>query len=405
MSGAPGRWLSILGIGEDGLDGLSPAARKLLAQAELVVGGARHLALVGELKCETLAWPSPMHDALPRIAARRGRPVVVLASGDPFFYGVGTLLTQHVAVEEIFCLPQPSSFSLAASRLGWSLQDCALVTLHGRALERVIPHLAPRAKIIALSWDGETPNKLCDLLVARGMGGSRVVAFEAMGGLREARHEAPARDWRHANVDPLNVVAVDVEAEAGARLIPHAPGLPDEWFEHDGQITKRDIRAITLSALGPLAGELLWDVGAGSGSIAIEWLLAAPRARAVAIEANPTRAARALRNAHALGTPDLQMVEGRAPQALDGLPTPDAIFVGGGATAPGAMDKAMAALRSGGRLVVNAVTLETQALLTSLHSERGGDLVSIQIGHAVPVGRFSGLRQAMPVLQWRWSKP
>ena len=404
MSGAPARWLWLVGIGEDGLDGLSPAARGLLAQAELVVGGARHLRLAGPLGRRTLAWPSPLTDALPDIVALRGRPVVVLASGDPFFYGVGTLIAQHVPAEEILCLPQPSSFSLAASRLGWSQQDCALVTLHGRALERVIPHLLPGAKILALSWDGETPRKAAELLVARGFGSSRLVALEALGGPRENRREATAAQWPHEPVDPLNVLAIDVVADKNARMIPRSPGLPDDWFEHDGQITKRDVRAITLSALAPEGGELLWDVGAGSGSVAIEWMLADPHNRAVAIEAHATRAARIARNALALGTPDLRVVEGRAPDGLDGLPQPDAIFVGGGATATGVMDRAIAALRPGGRLVVNSVTIETQALLAKLYAAHGGELVSIQIAQVEPVGRFSGFRPAMPVVQWRGRK-
>lgn len=214
-----------------------------------------------------------------------------------------------------------------------------------------------------------------------------------------------AREWGDANVDPLNVAAIEVETEPGAKIVPHAPGLPDAWFEHDGQITKRDIRAITLSALAPQGDETLWDIGAGSGSISIEWMLADPRAKAIAVEASAARAARAGRNALALGTPDLRIVEGRAPDALAGLPTPDAVFIGGGATAPGAMEAALAALRPGGRLVANGVTLETQALLAQMHAENGGELVSIQIAHAVPVGRFSGFRPAMPVVQWRWRKP
>ena len=384
MSAAPHRWLSLVGIGEDGLDGLSPAARKLLAQAELVVGGARHLELAGPLGCETLAWPSPLTDAFPAILARRGRPVVVLASGDPFFYGVGTTLCRHVAPEEIFCLPQPSSFSLAASRLNWSQQDCALVTVHGRALERLIPHLRHGAKILALSWDGETPGKAAELLMSRGFGDSRVIALEALGGPREKMREGLARDWTHEMIDPLNVLAIDVVAGAGARIIPRAPGLPDEMFENDGQITKRDVRAITLSALAPVGGELLWDIGAGSGSIAIEWMLADPQCRAIAVEANNSRAARIRRNALSLGTPDLQ---------------------GGGATVAGVMDASMGALRANGRLVVNAVTIETQALLAKMHGAHGGELVSIQIALAEKLGRFSGFRPAMQVVQWRWRKP
>jgi precorrin-6B C5,15-methyltransferase / cobalt-precorrin-6B C5,C15-methyltransferase len=405
MSAAPKRWLSLVGIGEDGIEGLSPAARKLLAQAELVVGGARHLALAGPLSCETLAWPSPLTDTFPQILARRGRAVVVLASGDPFFYGVGTTLCRHVPAEEIFCLPQPSSFSLAASRLGWSQQDCALVTLHGRALERLIPHLRHGAKILALSWDGETPRKAAELLVARRFGGSRIVALEALGGPRENIRDGVACDWAHEKIDPLNVLAIDVVAGADARTVPRTPGLPDEMFEHDGQITKRDVRAITLSALAPAGGELLWDIGGGSGSVAIEWMLADPQGHAIAIEANNSRAARIRRNAFSLGTPDLQIVEGRAPDALANLPTPDAIFIGGGATAPGVVDAGIAMLRAGGRLVINAVTIETQALLAKLHGAQGGELVSIQIALAEKLGRFSGFRPAMPVVQWRWRKP
>ena len=405
MSGAQQRWLSLVGIGEDGLDGLSPAARKLLAQAELVVGGARHLALAGPLGCETLKWPSPMTEALPAILARRGRPVVVLASGDPFFYGVGTLIARHVAPDEIVCAPQPSSFSLAAGRLGWSLQDCALVSVHGRALERLVPHLRPGARILALSWDGETPRRVAELLTARGMGASRLVALESLGGPRENLREARACDWADTKVDPLNVIAIEPVMDGGAKIVPRAPGLPDEFFEHDGQITKRDVRAITLSALAPEGAETLWDIGAGSGSVAIEWMLCDPRNSAIAIEANAVRAARIGRNARELGTPDLRIVEDRAPEALAGLPQPDAIFIGGGATAPGAMDAAMAALRPGGRLVVNAVTIETQALLAQLHVAHGGALVSIQIAQAEPIGRYFGFRPAMPVVQWRWRKP
>ena len=404
MSAAPHRWLSLVGIGEDGLDGLSPAARAEIAQAELVIGGARHLALASPISCETLAWPSPMHDALPAILAMRGRKIVVLASGDPFFYGVGALLTRHVAADEIRCLPQPSAFSLAAGRLGWSLQDCDLVTVHGRPLERVVPHLRHGAKILALSWDGDTPSKAADLLTSRGFGESRMIALQALGGPREQVCEGAAHDWPHLKIDPLNVLAIDVVAGAGARIIPRTPGLPDDFFEHDGQITKRDIRAITLSALAPGGDELLWDIGAGSGSVAIEWMLADVRAHAIAIEANGERAARIRRNALSLGTPELQIVEGRAPDALKGLATPDAIFIGGGATASGLMDAAMGALGLGGRLVVNAVTIETQALLAKSHGAHGGELVSIQIAQAEPLGRFSGFRPAMLVVQWRWRK-
>jgi precorrin-6B C5,15-methyltransferase / cobalt-precorrin-6B C5,C15-methyltransferase len=395
-------WLSLIGIGEDGA--LSPAARALVEQATLIVGGARHLDLVGATSAERLPWPSPLTEALPRLLAQRGRPTVVLASGDPFFYGVGDLITRHVAPDEIFCIPAPSAFSLAASRLGWSQQDCALLSLHGRAFERVTPHLQPRARVIALSWDETTPGKLAKHLVQRGMGESRLIVLEHLGGPKERVREARADAFALTDIAPLNTVAVEVIAGPTARVVPLAPGLPDEWFESDGQLTKREIRAVTLSALAPFKGALLWDVGAGSGSIAIEWMLSNPANRAIAIERDPTRAARVSRNALALGVPDLEIVTRPAPQALEGLRAPDAIFIGGGANAD-TLDAAWRALPSGGRIVVNAVTLETQALLTQAFEDMGGDLTHLQISRARPVGRFHALDPGMAVLQWRGVKP
>ncbi len=403
MSGE--RWLAVVGLGEDGLDGLSSAARRLLAQAAFVVGGRRHLALAGPLAAETLVWPSPIEHALDRIEAWRGKSVCVLASGDPFFFGVGTMLTRRFAPAEMIAVPAPSAFALAASRLGWSQQDCALLSLHGRPLEAIIPHLEPGARILALSWDDATPWKLAGLLTARGMGRSVLTVCEAMGGPRERVRAAHAQSFALDNVAALNTIALQVIADRDAKILPRAPGLPDDWFEHDGQITKRDVRAVTLSALAPRRGETLWDVGAGSGSIGIEWMLADPLNRAVAIEANPVRAARAARNALSLGVPALEVVTGRAPQAFRDLGTPDAIFIGGGASAPGAIEAAVAALPAGGRLVVNAVTLETQAVLVEERAKRGGDLVQIAVAHAEPVGRFTGWRAAMPVVQWRWMSP
>ena len=399
------KWLALVGIGEGGIDGLSPAARALLAQAEFVVGGRRHLALAGDLAAKTLAWPSPIEGALDVIEARRGRPVCVLASGDPFFFGVGTMLMRRFSPAETLCIPAPSAFALAAARLGWSQQDCATLSLHGRPLEAILPHLQPGARILALSWDEATPAKLAALLTARGMGRSGLTICEAMGGASERIRMSEAAGFALDNVAALNTIALEVVADRDAKILPRAPGLPDDWFEHDGQITKRDIRAVTLSALAPRRGETLWDVGAGSGSVGIEWMLADPLNRAVAIEADPVRAARAARNALSLGVPALEVVTGRAPEAFRDLGTPDAIFIGGGASAPGAIDAAVAALPAGGRLVVNAVTLETQALLVEERAKRGGDLVQIAVSHAEPVGRFTGWRAAMPVVQWRWMSP
>ncbi|HEX4507778.1 MAG TPA: precorrin-6y C5,15-methyltransferase (decarboxylating) subunit CbiE [Alphaproteobacteria bacterium] len=409
MSGAlnaNGRWLSIIGIGEDGLAGLSDAAKTLIGGAALVVGGQRHLDLVaGTMKGEAMVWPSPLHDGFPAILERRGQAVAVIATGDPFFYGIGSVLAREVPPDEMLCLPGVSAFSLAAGRLGWALQDCALVTLHGRALERILPALQPRSRILALSWDGATPAKLAELLVRFGFGETLMTVCEAMGGPRERLRSVAARDFDLADTAPLNLIALDVLDGPGARAIPLTPGLPDDWFEHDGQLTKRDVRAITLSALAPRRGELLWDIGAGSGSIGIEWMLADPANRAIAIERDQARAGRIARNAASLGVPDLKIVQGAAPEALADLPMPDAIFIGGGSTAEGVIDAAWAALRSGGRLVVNGVTIETQAELTRRFKAQGGELIAIQISRADPVGGFHGMRPALPVTQWSVVKP
>nr|WP_294512167.1 precorrin-6y C5,15-methyltransferase (decarboxylating) subunit CbiE [uncultured Rhodopila sp.] len=400
------RWLSIVGIGEDGLSGLSPAARTLIAQASLVVGGKRHLSLAAAaIKGETLAWPHPPQAAFPAIMARRDESVCVVATGDPFFYGVGSLLAQLVPAAEIVCIPAISSFSLAASRLGWAVQDCGLVTLHGRTLERIVPYFQPSARILALSWDQTTPPRLAELLVRHGFPDSRIVVCEAMGGPRERIRQATASAFDLDGIDPLNLVALELTASAGARVIPLAAGLPDAWFEHDGQLTKQDIRALTLAALAPRQGELLWDIGAGSGSIGIEWMLSHPSNRAVAIERDPVRVARIARNAASLGVPDLSVVQGSAPAALPELPPPDAVFIGGGATSGGLLDAAWAALRSGGRMVVNGVTIETQAVLIERFRAMGGSLKTIQIAHADAVGGFHGMRSAMAVTQWSVAKP
>jgi precorrin-6B C5,15-methyltransferase / cobalt-precorrin-6B C5,C15-methyltransferase len=399
------RWLSLVGIGEGGIDGLVPAAKKLVAQAEFVVGGKRHLALAGSLKAETMTWPSPIDGALDAIAARRGRSACVLASGDPFFFGVGAMLMRRFTADEMTSIPAPSAFALVASRLGWSQQDCALLTLHGRSLEAIIPHLQPKARIFALSWDGGTPSKLAALLTARGMGRSMLTICEAMGGPHERIRTAEARDFALDNIAALNTVALEVVAEDGARVLPRASGLLDEGFEHDGQITKREIRAITLSSLAPRRGELLWDVGSGSGSVAVEWMLADPTNKAIAIELRRDRAERIARNALNFGVPGLSVINKEAPHTFAELPRPDAIFIGGGAGAPGMVEGALDSLATSGRLVVNAVTLETQAACVDWRARWGGDLTQIAIAHAEPVGRYSSWRAAMPIVQWRLVKP
>ena len=399
------RWLAVVGIGEDGLEGLTPAAQRLIAQAAFIVGGKRHLALAGPLKAETMIWPSPIENALDAIEAHRGRPVCVLASGDPFFFGVGAMLMRRFTADEMTSVPAPSAFALVASRLGWSQQDCALLTLHGRPLEAIIPHLQPGARIVALSWDDATPAKLAALLTQRRMGRSRLTICEAMGGLSERIRTTEAQDFVLDNFAALNTIALELVSERGARVLARTAGLPDEWFEHDGQITKREIRAITLSLLAPRRGDLLWDVGSASGSVAIEWMLADPANRAVAIEVRHDRAERIARNALSFGVPGLSVVTGEAPHVFADLTPPDAIFIGGGASAPGMIERALSALAPGGRLVVNAVTLETQAACVDWRARWGGELTQIAIAQAEPVGRYSGWRAAMPIVQWRFIKP
>lgn len=408
MSSRPQRWLSIVGIGEDGIDGLSPVARRLVSDAELVVGGKRHLALADPLiKSQRLAWPSPIGDALPEISRHRGRPVTVLASGDPFHYGVGEMLTRTIPAEEMLCLPQPSSFSLAAARLGWSLQDVALVSLHGRVLEGIVRHLQPGARILALSWDEATPAKLATFLMARGFGDSAMMVLERMGGPGERVRRTTAAAFDLDKIEPLNTIALDIVGPASAAL-SLAPGLDDSLFEHDGQLTKRDVRAVTISGLAPRHGELLWDVGLGAGSIAIEWLLRHPSLKAIGIEESVERAARAARNAALLGAPDLKIVQGHAPEALAGLPVPDAVFLGGGLGDPGQFETVWAALKPGGRLVANAVSLGSEAKLIEHFQRHGGELTRLEIAKSGPAGRSGNVfvwRPAAPIIQWRVTKP
>jgi precorrin-6B C5,15-methyltransferase / cobalt-precorrin-6B C5,C15-methyltransferase len=400
------RWLSIVGIGEDGVAGLSATARGLIAVAEIVFGGERHIDLAASLiRSEKRPWPSPFDGAVDEVLRHRGRQVCVLATGDPFHYGVGAVLARRIDAREMTVLPAPSAFSLAAARLGWSLQQTALISVHGRDLDLVRPHLQPGARILALTSDGEGPAALAKLLTVSGFGDSRLTVFEALGGPRERAHSATAAGFDLGAVDSLNTVAIEVEAAGNARVIARAPGLADTLFEHDGQITKREIRAITLSALAPRRGELLWDIGAGAGSVAIEWMLADPSLRAVAIEKRLERTGRIRRNAAAFGVPGLEIVEGAAPAALASLTPPDAIFVGGGVSDPAVLDTAINALRPRGRLAVNAVTLESEAQLLARHATLGGDLIRIAIARSGAIGDKTGWRSALPVTQWAWTKP
>ena len=370
-------------------------------------GGRRHLALAAPLiRGAARPWPSPFDGATEEVLRHRGRPVCVLASGDPFQYGIGAVLARHVEPREMTVMPAPSAFSLAAARLGWALPRTVLISVHGRALDLLRPHLQPGARILALTSDADGPAAIAKLLVENGFGASQLIVLEALGGPHERVRSATPAAFDIEAPDALNTVAIEVAAAPDARVLTRASGLADDLFEHDGQITKRDIRAVTLSSLAPRRGELLWDIGAGSGAIAIEWLLADPVfMRAVAIECRGDRAARIGRNAAAFGVPDLKVVEGAAPAALTGLAMPDAVFIGGGVSEPGVIDTATRALRPGGRLVVNAVTLESEALLLAHHAALGGELIRIAVSRAEPLGGKTAWRPARPVTQWLWQKP
>ena len=401
---ATAKWLAIVGIGEDGLIGLGEGARRAIGDAEFVFGGRRHLQLAqAAIAGEARAWPVPFDVA--DVLALCGRKVCVLASGDPFNHGVGATLARHVAPDEMAVWPAPSAFALAAARLGWPLQEVETISLHGRPIGLLRPLLHPATRIVALTSNGAAPASIAALLARHGFGTSRLTVLECLGGARERISSFQAGEFGNFRFDDLNVVAIEVSASPQAGVIPLAAGLVDDLFEHDGQITKREIRAVTLSSLAPRRGELLWDIGAGSGSIAIAWMLAHPSLRAVAIEADAARAARIAANAASLGVPGLRVVEGSAPTALDGLPAPDAIFVGGGCSRPDVMQTAIAALRQGGRLVANAVTLEAEASLLSHHARIGGELIRLALSRAAPLGAMKGWRPAMPVTQWIWSKP
>ncbi|MBB4304697.1 precorrin-6Y C5,15-methyltransferase (decarboxylating) [Rhodobium orientis] len=400
------RWLSIVGIGEDGVEGLSPAAKKLIEDAELVAGGARHLGLAGTLiSCERLSWPSPYTDAIPHLVGRRGRPVCVLASGDPFFYGVGAKLTAFVAPEEMRIVPAPSSLSLAAAKLGWSLADVRTISFCGRPLAPLAPLLQPGARILALSADAATPAEVADFLSRRGFGESRIHVLESLGGPEERIRSTTAWDFAFDDVGALNLTALEIVAGPDAVILPRTAGLPDGLFENDGQMTKREVRAVTLSTLAPHSGELLWDIGAGSGSIAIEWLLADPANRAIGIERDEVRAARAARNAVDLGVPDLDIREGSAPEAFAGLEAPDAVFIGGGITSEGVLDGAYSALKRGGRIVANSITVESEAVLIDAVQRYGGTLARLSVERLDAIGGMHGFRPAMTVTQWSAVKP
>ncbi|ROQ32991.1 precorrin-6Y C5,15-methyltransferase (decarboxylating) [Streptomyces sp. PanSC19] len=399
--------VSVVGIGADGWDGLPGTARRALRAAEVLLGAPRQLGLLPEDECpgERIAWPSPLRPAVPGLlAAHRGRAIAVLASGDPSFYGIARTLAETVGADHLRVHPHPSSVSYACARLGWPLEAVEILSVVARPLAALSAALHEGRRLLVLSEGADTAARVAELLRTTGWGGTRVRVLEQLGGPAERILDGTAADWPHERTDPLNVLALDCARDPGTLRLGAVPGLPDEAYEHDGQLTKRYVRAATLAALAPAPGELLWDVGGGSGSIGVEWMRTHRSCRAVAVERSPERAARITRNAETLGVPGLRVVTGPAPASLTGLPTPDAIFIGGGLTAPGLLDACWEALPSGGRLVANTVTLESEALLARWYGRHGGELVRLAVSTAVPVGGFTGWRQAMPVTQWSVTK-
>jgi len=398
-------WLAIVGIGADGIAGLNAAARTLVDTAEILVGGERHLAMVPSGGVERLTWQRPFSDTIGAIAARRGRRVVVLASGDPSWYGVGAVLARHFPIGEMTILPHPGAFSLAAARLGWAIADCTVLSLHGRPVDTLRLHLAPHRRLLLLSEDGTAPRAVAHLLTELGWGPTRLTVFEHLGGPREAMLSEEAQHWGERQSADLNTIALECRAGPEARPLSRFAGLPDDAFEHDGQLTKREVRAMTLAVLAPLPGERLWDVGAGCGSIAIEWLRAIEGGDAVAIERDPDRAAMIARNAAALGVPGLNIVTGTAPQVLAGLDAPDAVFIGGGISDPELLPTAWEALRPGGRLVANIVSLAGERMLLDWQARYGGVLTRIAVSHVAPLGMQEAWRPLLPVTQLAATKP
>lgn len=393
--------VTVVGVGADGL---SAQARELVSGADVVMGSERQLALVADGDAQKIAWPSPMLPALPALMAEhRDRDVCVLASGDPMFYGIGTTLVRLLGAENVTIVPHPSSLSLACARLGWAVEDVDVVSAVGRPVETLHPVVQPGRRILVLSADGSTPSAVARLLVDRGYGPSDVVTLEKLGSQQERIVRTTAEKWQD-EADALNIVAVTCRPAKAAPLLPRTAGLPDDAYETDGQLTKRELRAMTLARLAPVPGQLLWDVGAGSGSIGIEWMRHHRMCSTIAVENNAERAARIGRNATNLGVPALVIVNAAAPAALADLENPDAVFVGGGVTVDGVLEACWAALKPGGRLVVNAVTIESETLVVAWQRRIGGELVRVEISRTAPLGGFTAWRPMLPVTQWAVTK-
>ncbi len=406
------KWLCVIGIGEDGWDDLSADARDLLYESEIVLGGERHLKMLPkDWEGERIVWSSPIREAVSKIVSWRPedsasvQKVAIMASGDPLCYGIATKLLRHLPIEEIWIKPALTTFSLMCSRIGWSLPDVETLTIHGRPVEMLHPFVQPGAKLLVLSKGEESPEKAAKLLCARGFGKSIITVLEHLGGRKERQFSGPADSWNHPEGAALNAMAIECIPESNATILSKIPGLPDEAFFHDGQLTKREIRAVSLSRLMPVVDQVLWDVGAGCGSVAIEWMRTSPRCRAVAIEKSKSRLKLIEQNSQELGVPMLQIISGSAPEVLADLPAPDAVFIGGGLSSGNLLQTCWTALKPGGRLVANAVTLEGEQKLLQWQNENAGksgasgDLTRLSISRAEKIGKFQGWKEMRSVIQ------
>lgn len=397
-------WLNIIGIGEDGWEGLSAKSHQLIESAEHIIGSTRTLAMLPATKATRHEWPQPFSAVVEQLKPLQGQPTVILATGDPMNYGVARKLLEFIPKSEMNITSHLSAFSLAASRMGWSLPDCDCFTIHGRPAANVEVFIQPGAKLLVLTQDETSIAEVCRRLVSRGFENSKVSVLENLNGLTErittfTADAIPKIEW-----SPLNTLAIHCIASPHAKIWSRVAGLPAEAFIHDGKITKREVRAATLAALVPCPDQLLWDVGAGSGSVGIEWMRSTRGCEAIAIDPLADRRAMIATNADQLGTPRLKIISGVAPHALEGLPAPDAIFIGGGIDHDGVFETCWAALKAGGNLVVNAVTLEGDRKLITLQELHGGDLVRIDVSTLTHVGDLRALRPRMSVLQWRIRK-
>ena len=397
-------WLCVIGIGEDGLSGLSNASRTLVETAEILIGGKRHLEMVQDFSGEKLTWRTPLSDTVADIVSYRGKRVCILATGDPMWFGIGVTLGRNFSADEMMIVPALSAFSMVAAQIGWSLDKTETITLHGRPLSNLTRHLYPNANWMILSENGETPAIVANWLCERGFGDSEITVLEHLGGDQQRIRTSVASNFALDDVADLNTIAVRCVAGENASWQAQVSGLSDDAFIHDGQLTKREVRAMTLAALNPYPGALLWDIGAGCGSVAIEWMRAAKGARTIAIEPSDKRVTMIAQNAEKLGVSEMKIIHGLAPQKLpDG--TPDAVFIGGGITNTALFDHAWKALRAGGRMVANVVTIEGETRLNDLQMMHGGELIRIAVSRLGPIGGLHAWKPMMQVTQWQVTKP